>query len=112
MGMMLEVLPPGMEHAEKPDLRAEVFGVAGKLEERSGTGAEEQVIEQTLVLQDESGELVGQGEDDVEVRHGQQLGLRGKRCSFDSRHFFTRLWSWHGTCGERRQTPGQYPDRR
>jgi hypothetical protein len=74
MGMMLEVLSPGMEHAEKPDLRAEVFGVAGKFEQRSGTGAEEQIIEQTLVLQDQSGELVGQGEDDVEVRHGQQLG--------------------------------------
>jgi len=74
MGMMLEVLPPGMEDTEKPDLRAEVFGVAGKFEQRSGTGAEEQVIKQTLVLEDESGELVRQGEDDVEVRHGQQLG--------------------------------------
>ena len=74
VGMMLEVLSPTMEHAEEPYVRAEVFGVAGKFEQRSGTGAKEQVIKQTLVLQDESGELVGQGEDDVEVRHGQQLG--------------------------------------
>ena len=63
--MMLKVLSPSVEHAEKPDLRAEVFGVAGKFEQRSGTGAEEQVIKQTLVLQDESGELVRQGEDVV-----------------------------------------------
>jgi hypothetical protein len=28
MGMMLEVLPPGMEHAEQPDVRAEALGVA------------------------------------------------------------------------------------
>jgi hypothetical protein len=48
MGMMLEVLPPDMEHAEKPYVRAEALGVAGKFEQRSGAGAEEQIIEQTL----------------------------------------------------------------
>ena len=32
MGMMLEVLPPGMEHAEEPYVRAEALGVAGKFE--------------------------------------------------------------------------------
>ena len=35
------------------------------------------------------------------------FGLRGERCSFHSRHFFTCLWSRHGTRGERRQTPGK-----
>src|SRR6266481_2674969 len=74
MGMMLEVLPPGMEHAEEPNIRSQVLGIASKFEQRSGAGAEEQIVEQPLVLEDESGELVRQGEDDVEVRHGQQLG--------------------------------------
>ena len=36
-------------------------------------GAHVQSAEQPLVLEDQSGELVWQGEDDVEVRHGQQL---------------------------------------
>ena len=58
MGMMLEVLPPGMEHAEKPNVGPEVLGIASKFEQRSGAGAEEQIIEQPLVLEDEGGEFV------------------------------------------------------
>ena len=74
MGMMLEVLSPTMEHAEEADLRAEVSWIAGSFEQRCGTGAKEQIVKQPLVLEDERGELGGQGEDDMEVRHGQQLG--------------------------------------
>ena len=73
MGMMLQVLSPGMEHAEEPDVGSQVLGIASQFEQRSGAGAEEQIVEQPLVLEDQSGELVRQGEDDVEVRHGQQL---------------------------------------
>ena len=73
MRVLLEFLIPGVKDAEESDLRAEVLGIAGSFEQRRGTAAEEQVIEQALVLEDESGELVGQGEDDMEVRHGQQL---------------------------------------
>ena len=73
MRVLLEVLPPGMEHAEKPNVRSQVLGIASKFEQRSGAAAEEQIIEQPLVLEDEGGELVRQGEDDVEVRYGQQL---------------------------------------
>ena len=73
MGMMLEVLSPGMEHAEESDVGSEVLGVASQFEQRRGAGAKEQIVEQPLVLEDKRGELVGQGEDDVEVRHGQQL---------------------------------------
>ena len=40
MGMMLEVLPPGMEHAEKPNVRSQVLGIASKFEERSGAGSD------------------------------------------------------------------------
>ena len=48
MGMMLEVLPPGMEHAEEPNVRSQVLGIASKFEQRSGAGAEEQNIENRL----------------------------------------------------------------
>jgi hypothetical protein len=59
VGMMLEVLSPGMEHAEEPDLRAEVLGITSNFKQRRGTGAEEQVIEQPLVLEDERGDREG-----------------------------------------------------
>ena len=52
MRVLLEVLPPGMEHAEKPNVRSQVLGIASEFEQRSGTGAEEQIIEHPLVLED------------------------------------------------------------
>src|ERR1700686_3104135 len=47
--------------------------VAGKFEQRLCAGSEEQIVKQSFVLQNQSRELVRQGEDDVEVRHRQQL---------------------------------------
>jgi len=73
MGMMLEVLSPGMEHAEESDVGSQVSGVTSQFEHRRCAGAVEQVVEQPLVLQYKSGEFMGQGEHDVEVGHGQQF---------------------------------------
>src|SRR5271163_3579994 len=67
MGMMLEVLSPGMEHAEESYVGSQVLGIASQFEHRRGTGSVEQVVEQPLVLQDQSGEFMRQSEDDVEV---------------------------------------------
>ena len=36
MGMMLELLIPGVQHAEEADLGAEMSGIAGDFEERFG----------------------------------------------------------------------------
>src|SRR5882757_7839400 len=73
MGMMLEVLSPGMEQAEKSDVGSKVPGIASQFEHGRGADAIEQIVEQPLVLQYKSGEFMGQREHDVEVRHGQQL---------------------------------------
>lgn len=72
--MMLEVLTPRVQDAEQANVGSQVLGVASTLKERRGTGAEEQVVEQPLVLQHECGQFMGQREDDVEVGHRQQLG--------------------------------------
>jgi len=48
--MMLETLVPGMEHAEEADLRAQVSRIACDLEQRGGTGPEQQAIDHLLVL--------------------------------------------------------------
>jgi hypothetical protein len=71
MGMMLQVLSPGMQNAEQSDVGTQMLRVASDLEERRGTGAKEQVVEQPLVLQHECRELMRQREDDVEVGHRQ-----------------------------------------
>jgi len=73
VGMMVKVLSPGVEHAKKPDVRTQMFRVAGEFEQRRCTSSEQQIVKQSLVLQGESGEFVRQREDDVKVRDGQQF---------------------------------------
>jgi hypothetical protein len=73
VGMMLEPLVPGMEHAEEADLSAEVAGIASDLQQGRGAGLEEQVVNHTLVLEREWSEFTRQGEDEVHVAGGQQF---------------------------------------
>ena len=49
--MMLKVLSPSVEHAKKPDVRTQMFRVAGKFEQRRCTSSEQQIVKQPLVLQ-------------------------------------------------------------
>jgi len=71
--MMLQSLVPGMEHAEEADLGSKVTGIAGDLQQGFGAGAEQQVVDQSLVLQRERSQFPRQSEDDVDVASGQQL---------------------------------------
>ena len=73
MGMMLKVLSPGMEHAEESDVGSQVLGIASQFEHGRSAGAVEQIVEQPLVLEDKSGQIMRQCEDHVEVRNGQQF---------------------------------------
>jgi len=75
MRMVLEVLSPGVQHAEQSDIGTQVLRVASDFEQRGGTGTKEQIVEQPLVLQHECRQLMRQGEDDMEVGHG----LRSQR---------------------------------
>ena len=84
VGMMLEVLPSGVEHAETADVGSEVLRIASQFEHRRCAGAVEQVVEQPLVLENNGGQFVRQCEDDVEVRDGQQFG-RARRQPFCAR---------------------------
>ena len=73
MGMMLQSLIPGMEHAEEADLGTEVAGIAGDLQQGLSAGVKQQVVDQPFVLQCERSQFPRQGEDDVHVAGGQQL---------------------------------------
>src|SRR5450755_4538225 len=70
MGMMLQSLVPGMEHAEEADLRAEVTRIAGDLQQSCSAGVKQQVVDQPFILQCERSEFPWQGEDDVHVAGG------------------------------------------
>src|SRR5271165_5236731 len=71
MGMMLELLIPGVQHAEEADLGAEMSGIASHFEQGCGAGAEQQVVDEFLVLQGEWGQFPRQSENDVHVGSGK-----------------------------------------
>ena len=53
--------------------------IGGDGQQRLGGGAEQQVVDHRLVLVGDGGDLGGQREDHVEVRHRQQVGLAGRQ---------------------------------
>ncbi len=73
MGMMLEFLTPGMEHAEEADFGAQMAGITGDFEQRFGTGAEQEIVDDLLVLQGQRGELPRKREDDMDVGDRQEF---------------------------------------
>ena len=74
VGVMLQLLIPGVEDAEESDLGAEMPGVRGNLINVSGARAKQQVIDHFFILQGERCQLVGEREDDMSVGHGEQFG--------------------------------------
>jgi hypothetical protein len=73
MGMKLELLIPGMQHAEEADLGPEMSGRARDLEEGVGTGAEQQMVDHSLVVESQSCQLRRLGEDHMDVGAGEQF---------------------------------------
>src|SRR6266536_5058976 len=73
MGMMLQSLVPGMEHAEEADLGSKVAWIAGDLQQSCSTGVKQQVIDQPFILQCQRSQFPRQREDDVHVARAQQL---------------------------------------
>ena len=70
--MELKLLVPGMKYGGKSHDSSQSSIPSGKLEKGPGGSVKQEVIEQFFVLQDQRVELVGQGEDHVEVMGWQQ----------------------------------------
>src|SRR3984893_914196 len=71
--MMSSVLTPGMEDRKEPDLGSQMFGIGGYLQKGFRTGAEQEVIEDLLVLQRQWGELGRQIKDNVDMGDRQKF---------------------------------------
>ncbi len=75
----MSVCPQGVEDGAQADLGAEAFWVLGERHRRLGGGTHQHGIDEGLVLEGDLSGLRRQGEDDVEIGRGQELGLaRGK----------------------------------
>jgi hypothetical protein len=75
MGMMMQVLSPGVEHRDQPDLGAEVLGIGSDDAQRLGCGSEQDGVDHGFVLECDLGDRHRYGDDNMEVRHRQQIGL-------------------------------------
>ena len=74
MGVMLELLVPGMKNAEETDLSAEMPGIFGDFQKRLGARPEQQTVDDLFVLQGQWRQFVWQCENDMGVARGQQFG--------------------------------------
>src|SRR4051794_37639888 len=75
MGMMVQVLPPGMQDGHQPDLGAEMPGIGSDDAQRLGGGREQDAVDDGLIVERDLSDRRRHREDDVEVRYRQQLGL-------------------------------------
>jgi hypothetical protein len=82
MGMIHEVLAPGVENPDAPDLCAEMFGVLGKLRKGLGDRTEKKIIKDLAVQRDQRIEFGGEGEDEMEIRNGEEVLTAGLDPSF------------------------------
>src|SRR5437867_2691333 len=77
MWMEVQVARPGVEHRGESDAGAQMPRICGQGHQRSGGGREDQVEEYPAIPVDQEAELLGHGEDDVEVGYGQDVGHAG-----------------------------------
>jgi hypothetical protein len=73
MGMMFQLLIPTVEHAEEADFGAEMAEIARHFQQGLGTGAEQEIIDDLLVLQGQGGEPPRKSEDHMDVGDGQKF---------------------------------------
>jgi hypothetical protein len=73
MGMVQQLLIPGVQDAEESDLRAQVIGVARDREQGLGAGAKQKTVDRAFVLQRQRREWTGQSENDMRVAGRKQL---------------------------------------
>jgi hypothetical protein len=75
MRVMKQSGPPGVQHGEEANLRAQVFGIGSYGAQGLGRGLKEDVVDYLLVLVSDRGYLVRNGEDNVKVLAVEKFGL-------------------------------------
>jgi hypothetical protein len=71
--MNFEFLAPSVQHAEEANLCAEVSRIASDFEKGFGTGAEQEIVEDLLVLQNQWRQAAGECEDHVQIAGREQF---------------------------------------
>ena len=80
--MLRQILPPRVQNRGDPDGAAQMAAVAPEGEERVGCRTKEERVDYPRIAVGPCVEVVRQGEDDVEVRNGQAVGLARREPPF------------------------------
>jgi Putative transposase len=86
--VQFELLAPGMQHAEETNLCTEVSRITSNFEKSFGTGAEQEIVNDLLVLQHQRGQPTRQCEDHVQVARRKKFSLTRS----DLRPLFREKW--------------------
>ena len=73
MGMEPELLIPGVQHGEEAEFRAEVLRITSDFEKCFCTGAEQQIVDDFLVLQSQWSKLRRKCEDHMDVARREKF---------------------------------------
>ncbi len=73
VGMIHEILAPGVQNADTPDLCPEMFRVLCELCEGLGDRTEKKIVQDLAVHGDQGIKFRGEGEDHMEIRNGQEV---------------------------------------
>src|SRR5262245_30753274 len=77
MEMLRQILPPRVQNRGDADRAAEMPRVSPEGEQRVGGGTKEKRVDHARIALGEGIERMREGEDDVEVRNRQEVGLAG-----------------------------------
>ena len=119
VGVMLQLLIPGVEDTEETDLSAQTPGIRGDLHQCLGTGAEEQAVNHFFVLQCQRGQVMGEREGDIGRRASAAVRRVALRASarapgsgtWGSAGYGMSYRRWHD-CRSRSTDPDGLPWRR
>src|SRR5258707_10461197 len=75
MRMVLKGLPPGVQHTQEADLRAQMLWIGGDLTQRLRRRSEQDIVDNGLVLEGDDLDLLGHRVHDVEAGHVEQFCL-------------------------------------
>ena len=74
MGMVVQVLTPGVEHGQEADLRAKAFGIGSHLKQCFRGGTEQDPIDHAGVLQGDRADRLRERKNHVKILGGKQFG--------------------------------------
>jgi len=75
--MIHEVLSPGVQDADAPDLCTEMFRVVCEFRKCLGDGAEKKIVQDPAIHRYQGLEFRGEGEDHMEIRDRQEVLTSG-----------------------------------